>query len=788
MDTLATKRTPRAVQQGLKNLPTEINETYDQTIQRIMAINEDDRKIVMNFLLWLTFSLRPLNVAEVEHATAIVPGEAGIELCEILTASELTSMCAGLITVDASDIIRFVHFSAQNYLSEHKTQLFANGHNILAHNCMTYLLFDAFDDGACSGPSESEELQLRTQKYPLLDYCCTFWSVHILRSESKDIFTTKILEILRNQAHFETIVQILWYSDSPELADWDIKSGVLPLHLAAYLGLEEVVQQLLRTTKIVDCKDSMSTTPLMYAASKGSTSIMQALLDKGANVNAVCDRSTSVLHRAIVANDILAAHLLLDQPDISLQVMDTSRSDQTPLMLAASLGCSEILQLILDKPSLDVNAHTGSYQDTALTIAARSGDAKIVGQLLCHPKIDVNKSNKATTPLIVAATRGYLSVVETLLEFGADPTKPGDEYWASGTALNRAIDNGHVSIVRLLLERGANPKVVDVYNRTVIHSAAVNGQTEILRVLFDAACGVDVNGQGNNGRTALHDAAYFNYCDTIEILFEHGARTDIHDNADRSPLGVAKDQNNLEAVELLTRLRKQESIRDETGGYSFRKNPSSHREADDLSLITAAKLGRVELTKSIISRAQTDTSIDVNMVDLDRHSALHCAISNFHTDVLKLLLSAKDINVNIRDRLKRTPLHFAAMNNDFYATKCLLDAGASVHVQDHFEDTPLDHSLTSRYDDVSILLLNHGALPSKDTLQLAMWMVAEKGDPELARRLVKDGADPGKKDVYGQTPYHIADYFGNKETAKEILVLCERRAEVLQPRPSHSSV
>ena len=69
MDSLASKRTPRAVHEALQNLPTKIGDTYDQAMQRIEATNDDDRRIVMNFLLWITFSIRPLSVAEVEHAT-----------------------------------------------------------------------------------------------------------------------------------------------------------------------------------------------------------------------------------------------------------------------------------------------------------------------------------------------------------------------------------------------------------------------------------------------------------------------------------------------------------------------------------------------------------------------------------------------------------------------------------------------------------------------------------------------------------------------------------------------
>ena len=47
------------------------------------------------------------------------------------------------------------------------------------------------------------------------------------------------------------------------------------------------------------------------------------------------------------------------------------------------------------------------------------------------------------------------------------------------------------------------------------------------------------------------------------------------------------------------------------------------------------------------------------------------------------------------------------------------------------------------------------------------------GTEDLVKKLVAGGADPRKKDTFGQTPYHLAEYAGNDATAKMILLLCE---------------
>ena len=775
MDSLATKRTPRAIQDALQNLPTKIGDTYDQAMQRIEATNDDDRKIVMNFLLWIVFATRPLSVAEVEHASSVSTNTTDIDNVDVISAGELTSMCAGLVIIDASDVVRLVHFSAQNYFRENREKWFSNGHLTLARDCLTYLSFKAFENGAYSGPTESDDFKTRSLQYPLLEYSCSYWGRHASQTTRQGDLTDGIIKFLKKKPQLDASVQALWYSDGADVADWDVKSGVHPLHLAAYFGLSQVVLRLLSTGATVDCRDSLATTPLMYAASGGHASVVQALLREGANINLLCDRSSSSLHRAIVSDHVDVVRILLDHPETDVNVLDTSRYDQTPLMLAASFGRFKIIPILLHKTNLNVNLRSGSFESSALTLAASSGDAHIVRQILAHPDIDVNKKDRWNTALTEAAKSGFRPVVEALLDHGADPEIQEGADGGSGTPLKRAIDNGHVSVVRLLLQRGADPKVLDIYKRTIIHSAAVNGQDEILRVLFEKPTGVDVNAQGTNGRTALHDAAYFNLCSTISVLFENGARTDIHDENNRSPLGVAKDNDNFDALSLLTKFRKVESHRDESFGRL--KHTDTSIDSKEADFLKAAKYGMTETIKSFIAMSRTDPTINLDLVDLDRHSALHLAVQGEHTQIIQLLIDA-GANINIVDNLERTPLHWCALYQSYSAAKCLLDAGADFELQDHFDATATSIALNPPDLALAVLLLEHGAMPPESRLQRALLAAAKWGSPSLVKRLVEAGADPLKKDKYGSSPFHYAESEENEEAAQMILRLCEEREKV----------
>lgn len=210
MDSLSTKRTPRAIQEALRILPTKISDTYDQAMQRIEATNDDDKKIAMNFLLWIAFAYRPLNVAEVEHASSIMVNTSDIDRDEILSAGVLASMCAGLVFIDSSHVLRLVHFSAQSYFVENRERWFSDGHCVIAHRCITYLMYQPFEIGACVGPDENSNFEARSAKYPFLEYGAAYWGRHASEIKDPADLNDKIMIFLGKKPQLDTAVQAIW--------------------------------------------------------------------------------------------------------------------------------------------------------------------------------------------------------------------------------------------------------------------------------------------------------------------------------------------------------------------------------------------------------------------------------------------------------------------------------------------------------------------------------------------------------------------------------------------------
>ena len=129
------------------------------------------------------------------------------------------------------------------------------------------------------------------------------------------------------------------------------------------------------------------------------------------------------------------------------------------------------------------------------------------------------------------------------------------------------------------------------------------------------------------------------------------------------------------------------------------------------ALIFASRSGYTEIVKLLL----TNKTININTQDNNNYTALMYASRSGYTEIVKLLLTNKTINVNIQDNYKNTALIFASINNNIEVVKLLLEhKNINVHLQDNYGKTVL--LWASRFENIEIikLLLAKGAtIPSK---------------------------------------------------------------------------
>ena len=107
IDSLVSQRSAWAVRNALKNLPMEVNATYDEAMKRIRRQSAVDRKLAERVLSWISYSREPLSYQELQHALAITPQMTDMITEALVDKCLLIDICAGLVVVDnQSHIIR----------------------------------------------------------------------------------------------------------------------------------------------------------------------------------------------------------------------------------------------------------------------------------------------------------------------------------------------------------------------------------------------------------------------------------------------------------------------------------------------------------------------------------------------------------------------------------------------------------------------------------------------------------------------------------------------------------
>jgi ankyrin repeat protein len=198
----------------------------------------------------------------------------------------------------------------------------------------------------------------------------------------------------------------------------------------------------------------------------------------------------------------------------------------------------------------------------------------------------------AYTPLMLAAEKGRIEVVEMLVRSGVDANAGSIRY--RETPLYQAAKNGHEEVANLLVNAGANVNKATEIGQTLLHSAAKRGDLKAAEILIKK--GADVDAATIAGLTPLYIAAQNGHTDVVKALVEGGANVGKTTMYGESPLSFAIHTNDVELLELF---------------YSNDQSPQSSNIA--LSMVSALQGLR---TSNIVIKG-VDTFVDVISVYKD---------------------------------------------------------------------------------------------------------------------------------------------------------------------------
>ncbi|XP_031393454.1 ankyrin repeat domain-containing protein 2A-like [Punica granatum] len=127
-----------------------------------------------------------------------------------------------------------------------------------------------------------------------------------------------------------------------------------------------------------------------------------------------------------------------------------------------------------------------------------------------------------------------------------DEAEPGNE---DESIVHQTASVGDVEGLKKALEEGANKDEEDSEGRTALHFACGYGEAKCARVLLEAGAAVDALDKNKN--TALHYAAGYGRKDCVALLLEHGAAVTLQNLDGKTPIDVAKLNNQQEVLKLL---------------------------------------------------------------------------------------------------------------------------------------------------------------------------------------------------------------------------------------------
>jgi hypothetical protein len=88
----------------LEHLPKNIDDSYFKTMECIEASGKQQHDLALVVLMWIACSRRQLSVVELQHAIAATRYQTPLE-DYIVALSDITSACAGLITIQNNKVL-----------------------------------------------------------------------------------------------------------------------------------------------------------------------------------------------------------------------------------------------------------------------------------------------------------------------------------------------------------------------------------------------------------------------------------------------------------------------------------------------------------------------------------------------------------------------------------------------------------------------------------------------------------------------------------------------------------
>jgi len=469
-----------------------------------------------------------------------------------------------------------------------------------------------------------------------------------------------------------------------------------PAEIAISKGNIPVVELLLNNGVGVDnvFRNNGNKPMAVYAYESGQIPVMKFIIEKGASIDSENAGRDTLLHMAVLKNDISTVKYLTEKKAALDKKGSTGR---TALLMAADKGYLKIAEFLLQN---GCSADAVDYS----------------GKNIMH-LFAPGKNNGKT----ISAFSGY----------GVDINKK-DSYGI--TPILAAINSKRWENVQPLIDAGAEFKFVDNEEKTLLVKAIENKNSSL--ALYLIGKGIDVKKKNSSGRTALHAAAGLKGKDwdkIITLIIQRGENVNDTDNSGVSPAGIAIESENSSGFKILLDngldINLKERGTDPLVLYAYKRN---------------AKSAFTELVKK---------GADTSLKDGAGNSILHL-VAEKDDRTFYNTLAPLNPDLNIKNSAGKTPLFLAIEKGKLQFAKMLLDQKGKIDLKARDgQQMSIFHYLASAKGGITLLSAIEtdpqqvSGMDASGRTPLALAVHANLVDN--AAFFIKNGADPKGEDWLG---------------------------------------
>ena len=225
--------------------------------------------------------------------------------------------------------------------------------------------------------------------------------------------------------------------------------------------------------------------PIHLAATLNDSHILSYLLQLDeVNVDSVDIEGNTPLHLAMTNENVEISQILLQCQSKACDVNRQNTRGKSPLIIAASMGSMEKVDLLLAK-GCDVNLTDGNGE-TALFCCITHGKNEVALALIQTGRVDYKlKTLKDVTYLHQACSRGNSEVVLKLLEVCPDLINMVDKN-SEFSPLYLAVLSNQEEIVNILLDSGANVNLTSKRRVNALMVAVASCNLRVISKLVSA--------------------------------------------------------------------------------------------------------------------------------------------------------------------------------------------------------------------------------------------------------------------------------------------------------------